>query len=61
MQIRHPLRTMQLQVISQKLIKFQSLKNVYPMVFFDKVYNKIYTIKIIKTYWPKICKLDNKK
>ena len=50
MQIRQPLRKIQFQVISQKLIKVESLKNIYPMVFMDRDSNKIYIIKIMKTY-----------
>ena len=60
MQIRQPLRKIQFQAISQKLIKLESWKNVYPMVFMDRDCNKIYGIKIIKTY-HKICKLANNK
>ena len=61
MQIRQPLRKIQFQVISQKLIKLESWKNVYPMVFMDRDCNKIYIIKFIKTYQHKICKLANNK
>ena len=50
MQIRRPLRKIQFQAISQKVIKLESWKNVYPMVFMDRDYNKIYVINIMKTY-----------
>ena len=61
MQVRQPLRRIQFKVISQKLIKLESWKNVYPMVFMDRDWNKIYIIKVMKTYQHKICKLANKK
>ena len=50
MQIRQPLRKIQFQAISQELVKLESCKNVYPMVFMDKDCNKIYVINIMKTY-----------
>ena len=41
MQIRQPLREVQkFQEISQKLIKLECCKSVYPMVFMDKDCNK---------------------
>ena len=50
MQIRQPLRKIQFQAISQKLIKLESLKNAHPMVFMDRDCKKIYVINIMKTY-----------
>ena len=50
MQIRQPIRKIQFQVISQKLSKLESWKNVYHMDFMDRDCNKIYVIKIMKTY-----------
>ena len=50
MQIRQPLRKIRFQAISQKLIKLESWKNVYPMVFMDRDCNKICVIHIMKTY-----------
>ena len=50
MQIRQPIRKIQFQAISQKLIKLESIKNVYPMVFMDRDCNTIYVINIMKTY-----------
>ena len=49
MQIRQPYRKIQFQVMVRKLIKFESLKNVYPMAFMDRDCNNIYIIKIMKT------------
>ena len=50
MQIRQALRKIQFQAISQNLIKLESCKNVYSIVFMDRDCNKIYAINIMKTY-----------
>ena len=50
MQIKQPLRKIQFQAISPKLIKLKSWKNVYPVVFMGRDCNKIYAINIMKTY-----------
>ena len=46
MQIRQPLRKIQFQAISQKLIKLDHKNSVYHTVFMVNECNKIYLIRI---------------